>query len=205
MNTKLIITARYILSKMALVILLSPVTASAYTSSGADGIFQPATSVVIDLSQPVFNFASIYIPSGVTVSFSGLSSPQTVLWLATGNIDIAGTLDLGFNNLWIETPGNISLSGTLNASGGTLTLVADTVNASGIINIPASSGNISPLPGGNITIRDPGAIILTPVPGIIMSPVPEPDEWAMLFLGLFVVFAALRYGNQNTQISLRMR
>lgn len=191
MNTTLITSLRFVLAALTLVIFFSPVTANAYTSNGADGLFQPTTSVVIDLTQPIFNFTSIFIPNGVTVSFSGLLSAQPIMWLAIENINIAGTLDLGLNSIRIETPGDISFSGSLNASSGSnLTLVANGVITSDIFNIP----------GSGITINNGGSII-TSGGNAIMSPVPEPEEWAMLLLGLFAIFAASRLRNQNIRLA----
>jgi len=189
MKTNLITSLRFILLALVSVLCFSPVAATAYTSSGADGLFQPTASVVLD--QPIYNFTSIYIPSGVTVSFGQLSSAQPIELLASGNIDIAGTLDMGANSLWLETTGVISFSGSLNSSsGGSLNLVAGNVNASGIFNIPSSS----------ITINNGGNII-TGGGNIILSPVPEPGVWAMLALGLFLIFAASRLRNQKVRLA----
>ncbi len=96
---------------LVMAIFLTPVTANAYTSTGADGAFQPTTSVILNSSQTVYNFTSIFIPTGVTVSFSGVAS-QPIEFLATGNIDIAGNIDLGGNSLLIDTGGSLSLPST---------------------------------------------------------------------------------------------
>lgn len=184
MKTNLITALRFILLALASVIFSTPVAATAYTSSGADGLFQPTVSMV--LTQPIYNFTSILIPSGVTVSFSQLSSAQPIELLATGDINISGTLDFGANSAWIETPGSLSLSGSLNAfSGSSLYLIAGNVNAPGVINMPGSS----------ITINNGGNII-TGGGNVILSPVSEPRVWAMLALGIFVIFAASQLHNQ---------
>jgi len=151
MYTNLIVFLRIALSVL---VFSFTFTANAYTSSGADGSFNPTTSVVIDLSQQIFNYTSIFIPSDVTVSFSGLSSLQPIELLAMGNIDIAGTLNLGTNSLWIETPNSIFLSGSiLLGSGSDLTLVGSQMTLSGIINVPG--GNLS-ITSGNGTSTDNG-------------------------------------------------
>jgi hypothetical protein len=146
-------------------------------STGADGSFQPATSVVLDPTRQIFNFTDIFIPVGVTVSFGGLSSSQPVELLATGNIDIAGVLDAGTNSLLIETPGTIGLSGSLLTLGETLTLVggAIDISAGSIINIEGYSGGIP-------SVIQPGAFVLLNPPRILT--VPEPETLALLGLGL---------------------
>lgn len=150
MNTSLIASLRIVMSVLALVF---PFTANAYTSSGVDGYFNPTTSVVFDLTQQTFNFTSMFIPSGVTVSFSGLTSSQPIEMLATGNIDIAGTLDFGLNSLWLETPASISVLGSIIlGSGGSLSMVANSINIPSVV----------PMPGGDIRIKAGGGII--PVP-----------------------------------------
>ena len=132
MNSSLITSLRIAMSVLALVFSF---TANAYTSSGIDGYFNPTTSVVFDLTQQTFNFTNMFIPSGVTVSFSGFTSTQPIEMLAMGNIDIAGTLDLGLNSLWLETPASISVLGSIIlGSGGSLSVVANsTVDSNGAL------------------------------------------------------------------------
>jgi hypothetical protein len=66
-------------------------------STGADGPFSPTTSVTLTVPPTgVFNFTTINIPVNVTVSFTtqrGVRTPP-VMMLATGNVVIAGTIDL---------------------------------------------------------------------------------------------------------------
>lgn len=148
MNASLITSLRIAMSVFALVF---PFTANAYTSSGINRYFNPTTSVVFDLTQQTFNFTSMFIPSGVTVSFSGLTSAQPIEMLAMGNIDIAGTLDLGLNSLWLETPASISVLGSIIlGSGGSLSMVANSVNMSGVVLMP----------GGNISLKAVAALFL---------------------------------------------
>lgn len=139
---------------LALAMFFSAAAANAYTSTGADGAFQPPSTLALDPAQQVFNFTDIFIPGGVTVSFGGLTSAQPILLLATGNINIAGTFDAGANSLWIETPGSISVTGSLNFTGGELTLVSGGtfelsggINASRInlalVGVPARAGVLS--------------------------------------------------------------
>ena len=195
MNANVMTTLRNAVSALALVILFSPVAANAYTSNGTDGKFEPTVSMVLDSTQQIFNFTSIFIPSGVIISFSGLASAQPIEMLATENIDIAGTLDAGTNSLWIETPGSITLSGFLNASSGsTLSLVASIINLSGTVNIP----------GGSVT--DGGGVLSICSncylePRGTLSPVPEADVWVMLSLGLCALFAASRLRYRSVRLA----
>lgn len=190
MNANVMTTLRNAISALALVILFSPVAANAYTSNGTDGKFEPTVSMVLDSTQQIFNFTSIFIPSGVTVSFSGLPSVLPIQLLATENIDIAGTLDAGTNSLWIETPGSITLSGSLNvSSGSTLSLVS-----SGTVNVPGGSVTDG---GGVLSICSNCSLL----PRGTLSPVPEADVWGMLSLGLCALFAASRRRPQNIHLA----
>jgi hypothetical protein len=70
-------------------------------STGADGAFAPTTSVRLSVPPDgVFNFTTIDIPAGVTVSFatrSGVRQPPISL-LATGNVVVAGRIDVSGGN-----------------------------------------------------------------------------------------------------------
>lgn len=139
---------RSILLAFAALAISIPNLADAYTSDGLDGPFMPSTSVVLDSAQTVFNFTDFYIPGGVSVSFSSLAAGQPILILATGNIDIAGTLDAGGNSLWLQTPGAINLSGNLAGYG--LSLYASSVNLSGTNSTAA--GSVDTSAGATVTI-----------------------------------------------------
>jgi hypothetical protein len=97
------------------VFLLSCFTAfsQVYTGSGSTGsdgpltfpnahpgdviVFNPATygQKPLDPSNDgIFNFTNITIPTGVTVKLTSTYINHPVYWLATGNVDIEGTLDL---------------------------------------------------------------------------------------------------------------
>lgn len=164
-------------------ILVQPSLYTGSVSTGADGIFQPASSVILDATRLIFNFSSIYIPSGVAVSFSDQLTPQTYTFLASGNVYIAGTLDMGINNLRIETPGTISLLGSIITSGGTLALLANSINYSDSLNTP---GLIGPILNSSPAIVSPGAGEL------ILSPVPEPKVWGLLIIGLSFAYFVYR-------------
>ena len=72
-------------------------------STGADGAYSPTVSGDFDpvalginaAGDNVFNFTTINIPVGVTIKLRASKlRNQAVTWLATGNVTIAGTLDL---------------------------------------------------------------------------------------------------------------
>lgn len=85
-------------------------------SDGSDGLFNPLTNTVVDLSLAptatwdtpgtgdgvydpdlwavVFKFTDIDIPAGVTVTFLNHPSGAPVVWLAQGDVTIAGTVSV---------------------------------------------------------------------------------------------------------------
>lgn len=68
-------------------------------STGVDGDLTPANDVVIQLPESgVLNYRTINIPVGVTVKFSPNSSNTSATLLASGNVTIAGTIDLNGAN-----------------------------------------------------------------------------------------------------------
>ena len=122
-------------------------------SDGSDGVFNPAASVEVDLSLAptgtwdannaanagkgiydaakwavVFKFSSINIPAGVTVTFKNHPSRAPVVWLVSGNVTIAGTVNLngrqGTSNLSLATipaepgPGGFRGGAYYNSAGG---------------------------------------------------------------------------------------
>ncbi len=64
-------------------------------STGADGAFNPTTNSTLALPpNGVFNFTTINIPPGVTVTFTRNAANTPVTMLASGNVTISGTIDL---------------------------------------------------------------------------------------------------------------
>jgi hypothetical protein len=86
-------------------VLIGPCTAAAQTfnsgSTGVDGAFAPTASVTLEIpADGVFHFTTINIPAGVTVSFAtraGVRQPP-IAFLATGNVVIAGRMDVSGGN-----------------------------------------------------------------------------------------------------------
>jgi hypothetical protein len=73
-------------------------------SSGADGALSPGSDVTINLAAEgtydanewavVFNYTTIDIPAGVTVTFLNHPSGAPVVWLASGDVNIGGIVDV---------------------------------------------------------------------------------------------------------------
>ena len=97
----------------AAALLVCAITASAQPfssgSTGSDGAltyttpgsysFDPAALGLNAAGDNIFNFTTINIASGVTLRLdSGNLRGKPVIWLATGNVTIAGTLDLTGTN-----------------------------------------------------------------------------------------------------------
>ena len=77
--------------------MIDPALAQTFNSpsTGADGAFTPTASVTLTPpANGIFNFTSVTIPSGVTVRFIRNVANTPVTLLATGNVSIAGTLDV---------------------------------------------------------------------------------------------------------------
>lgn len=83
------------------IVLVGPTVVTAQTfnsgSTGADGAFAPTADVRLAVpTDGVFNFTTITVPVGVTVSFetrAGLRQPP-ISFLATGNVTISGRVDV---------------------------------------------------------------------------------------------------------------
>lgn len=64
-------------------------------STGADGALNPTANTTLQVPPSgVFNFTTINIPSGVTVTFTQNASNTPVTILASGNVAISGTVDV---------------------------------------------------------------------------------------------------------------
>src|SRR5437773_137133 len=83
-------------------------------STGVDGAFNPTTSVTRPLpTDGVFNFTTINIPPGVTVTFTRNAANTPVTILASGDVTIAGAINVD------GSPGAPGSSGTqLGGNGG---------------------------------------------------------------------------------------
>jgi hypothetical protein len=64
-------------------------------STGADGAFNPATSQSLAVpASGTFNFTTVNIPSGVTITITRNSTNKPLTILASGDVVIAGTINL---------------------------------------------------------------------------------------------------------------
>lgn len=86
----------------------STVTAGTFVSgsTGADGEFSPVSDTVLQIPPSgIFNFTTVNIPAGVTVTFSKNVSNTPIYILATGNVAIAGAIDVSGKAAPSKAPG----------------------------------------------------------------------------------------------------
>ena len=64
-------------------------------SSGTDGAFSPTVNTTLDVPPGgIFNYTSVSIPAGVTVTYRRNTTNTPVVILATGNVTIAGAINV---------------------------------------------------------------------------------------------------------------
>jgi hypothetical protein len=86
-------------------------------STGADGAFSPTVNTTVTLpASGVLNYTTVNIPIGVTVKFTKNAANTPVTILATGNVTIAGTIDIRGNAG--APPANGTAVGTTGGAGG---------------------------------------------------------------------------------------
>ena len=82
-------------------------------STGADGAFNPTTTQTIAVPESgVFNFTTVTIPSGVTVTFAPNSNNTPLTILASGDVVISGTINVA------GKAANVNGTGGLGGPGG---------------------------------------------------------------------------------------
>jgi hypothetical protein len=118
-----------------------PVVAQTFTSgsTGADGAFNPTTTTTLTLPpNGVFNFTTVTIPAGVTVRFTRNAANTPVTVLATGDVTIAGTIDVSGtaglawrSGTWVGTTGGAGGPGGFDGGHGA-NGVASTVGGAGL-------------------------------------------------------------------------
>ena len=82
---------------ITLIFLGMPLSSYAYDSgsTGVDGAFNPTADIELQLSPSgIFNFTTVNIPAGVTVTFAKNAQNTPVTLLASGDVNIAGTIDI---------------------------------------------------------------------------------------------------------------
>lgn len=80
---------------------LGPTHAFAFESgsTGADGAFNPTVNTQLQLPPTgIFNFTTVNIPTGVTVTFRKNATNTPVTILASGNVTIAGSINVNGSN-----------------------------------------------------------------------------------------------------------
>jgi hypothetical protein len=90
-------TARAIAAALAVGACLAPGAASAFTSgsTGVDGAFNPTVNTTVTLPPSgIFNYTSVLIPAGVTVTYARNTTNTPIVILVTGDVIINGTLNV---------------------------------------------------------------------------------------------------------------
>lgn len=76
-------------------------------STGADGAFSPTVNTEIQLPESgILNYTTVNIPTGVTVTFKKNTTNTPVYLLATGDVSIAGTINVKGGNGNMSAPGS---------------------------------------------------------------------------------------------------
>ena len=105
------------LSRSLLASLLLTTVASAYDSgsTGVDGEFHPQVDTQVQLPPDgIFNYTTVTIPAGVTVTFAKNARNTPVTWLVSGDVSIEGTINLNGGNstpTGAEGDGNVADDG----------------------------------------------------------------------------------------------
>src|SRR3989475_12074219 len=112
-------------------------------STGADGPFSPTATTTLTLPPSgVFNFTTVNIPSSVTVRFTKNAANTPVTILASGDVTIAGTIDVS------GSPGGTGSSQTLLAPRGGSGGPGGFSGGSGSNGIASTTGGAGLGPGG---------------------------------------------------------
>ena len=195
---------------------ISPAPQAAYVDFGA---LYVNGAMTLDASTPVFRFTTFELAAGSTLSFSNLTSGDSLQLSASQSIRLFGELrpapagSLTLEAPWVELGegGLISLPGgsvTLSAvsgvdvsrpqsgslAGGMLIVSAgSSINVAGAQRDPLAEP-IRVVAGGSLQISDGGLVTL-------QAPVPEPESWAMLLAGLGLVGWAVARRNRSGAVS----
>ena len=90
-------TARAIAAALAVGACLAPGAASAFNSgsTGVDGAFNPTVNTTVTLPPSgIFNYTSVLIPAGVTVTYARNTTNTPVVILVTGDVIINGAINV---------------------------------------------------------------------------------------------------------------
>jgi hypothetical protein len=103
------------------VLLFSSISAYAFESgsTGADGAFNPTADTQLTLPPSgLFNFTTVNIPTGVTVTFAKNADNTPVYILASGDVTIDGTIDINGGKGGAEGDGSRGIGGPGGFDGG---------------------------------------------------------------------------------------
>lgn len=146
--------------------------ANALTSNGSDGAFIANGEITLNVTDgQVFNFTTIDINSGGILNLIGSSPSSSFSMLASGDINIAGLLNI-YTNTIFETSGHFNISGKVNSfnqssvtiSNGAVNSNFESVNKLNPVNLDLKSGIKACMLGdcGNLEIRAGGTLTLSP-------------------------------------------
>ena len=119
---------RAVLLMLTAAMILMGMSVPAYSSfnsgsTGADGAFNPTTNTQVQLpTDGKLNYTTVNIPSGVTVTFVKNAANTPVYMLATGNVTIAGTINVNGSNANTVTQGAAGPGGFNGGLGGSFAL-----------------------------------------------------------------------------------
>ena len=91
-------------------LLIVPMTAYSQVNSGSDGsdgALNPTSNLTINMADHptgIYQYSSVNIPSGVTVTFTPNSNNAPVVWLVQGNCVISGTVSVSSSNAGGSSP-----------------------------------------------------------------------------------------------------
>jgi hypothetical protein len=143
-------------------------------STGADGAFNPTcspTPCTVETALPasgVFNFTTVNVPSGVTATFSRNASNTPVTILATGDVNVLGTIDLSGLNAGPSTlPGRGGAGGFDGGAGSSV------VSPSGGTGLGPGGGG-GGIASGNASNQRPGGGGFGSIGGTAVGGTPAP-------------------------------
>jgi hypothetical protein len=139
-------------------------------STGADGAFSPTANTTLALpASGVFNFTTVTIPAGVTVTFTRNATNTPVTILASGDVTIAGTIGVS------GSAGGVgAASGTIFANNGGAGGPGGFAGGSGGNGIVSTVGGAGLGPGGGgtagaVSHGGGGGFLTAGVPGAIFN------------------------------------
>lgn len=122
-------------------------------STGADGAFNPTASQSIQLpADGIFNYSSVNIPAGVTITYIKNAANTPVTMLSAGDVTINGVIDVSATTLDITSGGSAGPGGFNGGAAGSAVGISTWVNGYASPNV----GSAGKGPGGGA----PGAVHL---------------------------------------------